>query len=179
MRTFIVNSGKGFTVIELLVTLVIASVLFAVAVPSFQSLMSDSQMTATTNDFVTSIHSARSEAVKRGIGAGVCPSSAPVSPSAVCADVAWTNGWIAFADDNGNGQRDAGEDLLVQNDARSGGFQFTPSLVFNELVYFNSDGATTNQSGIPLSGTFVVKYGSSETRNISISASGRISTETP
>lgn len=179
MRTIIVNCEKGFTVIELLITLVIASVLLAVAVPSFQSLMSDSQMTATTNDFVTSIHSARSEAVKRGTSAGVCPSNTPVSASAVCAAVPWTNGWIAFADDNGNAQRDAGEDLLAQNDARSNGFQFTPASVFSELIYFNSDGATTNSSGLPLSGIFVVKYGSSQTRNISISASGRISTETP
>lgn len=166
--------------LELLITIVIASVLMAVALPSFRSLLGDSQMVATSNDFVTSIQIARSEAIKRGTFAGLCPSTTPGAASAVCAtNLGWTAGWIVFADDNGNGQRDAGEDLVGQKDARSNGFTFTPDAVFGSLIYFNSDGGAANTSATPVSGVVVIKYGNDEERQVNISASGRISTVTP
>ena len=165
--------------LELLITIVIGGVLMSVALPSFRSLLSDSQMVATSNEFVTSIQIARSEAIKRGTFAGLCPSTAPGSASAVCATgTGWTAGWIVFADDNGNGQRDAGEDLVGQKDARSNGFTFTPDAVFGSLIYFNSDGGVVNTSATPVSGDVAIKYGDEE-RQVKISASGRISTVTP
>jgi len=57
---------RGFTLVELLVTLVVAGLLLAVAVPSFNRLMVSSRLTTFANELVGRLALARTEAVKRG-----------------------------------------------------------------------------------------------------------------
>src|SRR5690554_1851863 len=56
----------GFTIIELMVTLVVAAVILMIAVPSFQGLIERSRLTTEANTFGSALQLARSEAVKRG-----------------------------------------------------------------------------------------------------------------
>lgn len=56
---------KGFTLIELMVTLVIAGILLSIAIPSFQNLIIDSRLNATASDLADAVRLARSEALKR------------------------------------------------------------------------------------------------------------------
>ncbi len=60
------RSMRGFTVLELMVTLIIAAILLSIAVPSFTSLIRRNQITSYANEFGTSVNLARSEAIKRG-----------------------------------------------------------------------------------------------------------------
>ena len=59
------NNG-GFTVVELMVTLAVAAILFGFALPAFNELMSQRAMTARVNEFVLAVNYARSEAAKLG-----------------------------------------------------------------------------------------------------------------
>lgn len=55
----------GFTVIELLITIVIAGILATIAIPSFSGLMAEQRAKSVATDLVIALTKARSEAVKR------------------------------------------------------------------------------------------------------------------
>ncbi|MEO7208967.1 MAG: GspH/FimT family pseudopilin [Steroidobacteraceae bacterium] len=85
---------NGFTLIELLVSLTVAGILFAIAIPAFNSFVQNDRDTAQANSLVGSLSYARSEAVKRASpnGITVCPSldGLQCDPAAV----SWLEGWI-------------------------------------------------------------------------------------
>lgn len=62
----------GFTMVELMITLTIAVVLIAIAVPSFRSITLSSRLTTTANDIVGAINTARMEAIKRNATVQLC-----------------------------------------------------------------------------------------------------------
>jgi type IV fimbrial biogenesis protein FimT len=110
------DEQKGFTLVELLITMVVVSILLATAVPSFMQFIKNNRVTGQANSFVVSIHVARNEAVKRGAGTTLCASDDLISCSG-----SWSDGWIAFSDLNRNGAIDTAtgtcseaEDCLIQ-----------------------------------------------------------------
>lgn len=169
---------SGFSLIELMITLVVGSILLAVAVPSFQSLMTSNKLTATTNTLVFSLQTARSEAIKRAQPAGVCTSGNSLDPEASCSNGSgYVGGWIAYVDDNENGSRDVGEDIVMAVEDRGPGFTIVSDAMFTNQVYFDAAGSSTNPVGVPLSGLIDITYGDgAESRSVQISATGRIST---
>jgi len=56
---------QGFTLIELMITLIIAAILLSVAAPAYQSFIGSTALTTATNDLVAALNMARSEALKR------------------------------------------------------------------------------------------------------------------
>src|ERR1700689_2291104 len=84
----------GFTLIELMVSLTVAGILFAVAIPAFNSFVQNDRDTGQANSLVESLSYARSEAVKRASpnGVTVCQSAS----GAACDAGPWTEGWIVI-----------------------------------------------------------------------------------
>jgi type IV fimbrial biogenesis protein FimT len=60
------RSNRGFTVLELMVTLAVAGVLVTVGIPGFTEIVRNNRVTAQTNELVSTLNLARTEAVKRG-----------------------------------------------------------------------------------------------------------------
>ncbi len=89
---------SGFTLIELMITLFIVSILLTVGVPSLRTFMQGNQLIAATNELVSALHVARSEAIKLNTRVSICESSNGTSCSAT-GD--WSNGWIVFVDADG------------------------------------------------------------------------------
>ena len=105
------KTNKGFTLIELMVTLVVAAILLTVAIPSFQSIVQNNRLITQANELITGINLTRSEAIKRGKSITICSANAGLTACSASTDWA-VNGWIMFIDENGDSTVDAGDTIL-------------------------------------------------------------------
>jgi type IV fimbrial biogenesis protein FimT len=112
----------GFTLLELMLVVVIAGLLFGIGVPAMGNFIRNARITGAANDVMVGLHLARSEAIKRRVPVTLCTSAAPLAANPVCTASTQLLGWIAFVDDNGdtvvdasdgNGVRDAGESVVL------------------------------------------------------------------
>ena len=86
---------RGFTLVELAVTLAVAAILLALATPSFAELLRRNRLAAANNELVTALNVARAEALRRGRPVSICASADQRS----CAGNAdWGTGWVVFED---------------------------------------------------------------------------------
>ncbi len=109
---------RGFTLIELMVTVGLVGILLAAVIPNMRTFLRNNQLSGGVNDMLRSIQVARTEAIKRQNGnVVVCGTAAPnVADTAMSCDYATFNGWFVFQDTNGNWQHDAAEPLIERHD---------------------------------------------------------------
>ncbi|WP_158608500.1 pilus assembly FimT family protein [Stagnimonas aquatica] len=66
---------RGFTVIELLVTIAVMAILVAMAVPSYRSAIASNRLSVASYDYFLAVSEARVEAVRRNTSTQVCAAS--------------------------------------------------------------------------------------------------------
>lgn len=87
--------NKGFTLVELMVTISIVAILAVVAVPAFSDMVKNNRMVSVRNNLLNAIQYARSEAVSRNRSVSICPSTDQLTCAATND---WATGWIVFED---------------------------------------------------------------------------------
>jgi type IV fimbrial biogenesis protein FimT len=85
---------RGFTVIELMITLTLVAILVGVAAPSIREAMMSIRVTGQTNDLMSDLALARSEAARRNVPVVVCSSN----NGTTCTNSAWNEGWVVYPD---------------------------------------------------------------------------------
>ncbi len=106
------SRGRGFTLIELLVAIAVASILLAVAVPSFRGLIASNRSSSDANALLSMFMLARSEAIKRNTVVVACKSTDGASCSTETT-IGWDAGIVVFVD-NGttNDKIESGETII-------------------------------------------------------------------
>lgn len=165
---------RAFSLYDALVTLTVVSTVTTVAVPSFQQLTSSQRMSGAVNSLVTALHLARSEAIKRGERAVLCPSAdGRACQNSGTGGTAWEKGYLLYIDRNGNHELDA-DDMAVRLFDTTEGLHIHSS-AHREHVTYQPNGMA---SGSNLSFTFCDKHGRGAPRAVIVSNSGRPRTST-
>ncbi len=164
---------KGFTLIEMIIAMAVAATLLSLAIPSFSTLNQNKRITTQSNDFISTLVLARSQALKRVSRVTVCRSS----DGAACAGSGgWEQGWIVFADTDNDATVDTGEDILRVYSALDGGNTLRGSSSVASYISYVATGRTKLTGGGLQTGTLVLcdERGSGEhARAINVSATGR------
>lgn len=148
------KTQSAFTLIELMVTIAIAGILLAIAVPSFSELVSNNRLATQANEFISALSFARTEAIKRGTSVTVCKSA---DGSSCATSGGWQSGWIIFNDGDRSGTLGAGEAILRSKGAfgSSANTMIGSGSVFSNRLTFTDQGMLDNTTG-ELSGTISI-----------------------
>jgi type IV fimbrial biogenesis protein FimT len=158
--------ASGFTLIELMTAILVLAVLLGLGIPSFQEIIRNNRITTQTNEFVSAVNYARSEALKRANPVTICASSDGTTCSG---DTDWSAGWIVFPDANANGELDGAEVALQQWPATDGGL--TLNSTNRSFVRYAATGMSSGAETFDL-----LKTGCTgdHARQITISTTGRV-----
>lgn len=130
-------STKGFTLIEVLTIMLVVAILASIGLPGMNRMLENNRLSANTNRLVSSLYAARSEAVKRNTSAVICTRNI-AGNACGGAGTTWNDGWIVFVDIDGDGVRDANEELLNVVEKTDTGMAFSAEARIN--ISFSGDG---------------------------------------
>lgn len=145
--------APGFTLTETMVVVAVMAILATLAMPSLGRMVDSIRLTSFSNDFLSSMYLARSEAIKRNRPVALCKSSTGRG----CAPTGgWEQGWIVFHDPNNNGTTDAGEAIVHYTLALPQGFRLYGNQNVAKYISFTPNGRTRLVGGAFQAGTLTL-----------------------
>lgn len=174
MHNFKKFSVIGFTLVELMVTLSVAGILLAFAVPSYVSLTANNRAATEANKLLAALNLTRSEAVKQGLAISLCARALPRTDPESCAGTTdWASGWLMFTDNSGTkGVLDGSDKLVKVWEGLEGNGSLTGNAGF---VQYQSTGVLSG------SANFLLSYpncNGDNNRIITVGLTGRVSVRT-
>lgn len=179
-------SQRGFTLIELMVTIAMVVILGTLAAPSFQQTIASSRLTTATNDLYTSLAQARSLAIKRGERVTVCKSENSTSCS-TDVTTTWSVGWVTFVDGTRSttASIDTGETVSYVIQATDPAIVIRGNNALNIYVSYSPDGQSKTIDGgfqvgtLQICSTSPALSNDNRARRITINIAGRATITKP
>ena len=153
--------AHGFSLIETLFMLLILAVLCSTVLSSFESLQNRAHLQAASEELLSDVLSARTEALRLERRVTVCSAALDTGAQAAlptaCASsgsaAAWHQGWLVFEDANSNGVWDQGEVLLQQRSRIHPKVSATGNTTVSRYVSFGASGRSLSMNGAFQAGT--------------------------
>ena len=162
------SAHAGFTVIEVLVTLVLAAIVLGVALPSLQQFSANNQVVAASNSIVTGLNFARFNAITTGDDITICPSADGVA----CSNGNWGRNWIVFNDQDSDNAPDPAEVLKTEAIDTA-----VDTSGFGQAIVFRSDGVTSLGSNATITSCNAFSEESNKCIDVVVNAFGSIESE--
>lgn len=134
---------RGFSLLELLTTLIIIAILTTLAIPAWQQFIAPQQGTVVMQQLLNNINLARSEAIKRGVVITLCGSTDHKTCSGD-----WQQGQILFIDSAAKAQVQQADSILAVTDlVHHAGLLSWHASRSNDYLQFEPSGNTLGQAG--------------------------------
>lgn len=179
-------ASRGFTLIELMVTVALVAILLAIGIPSFKAVISANRLSAAANEMVASVQQARIEAIRRNAQTVMCRTT----DGATCATgtASWSQ-WLTFVDLNGDRAPNAATNELLRVSEVRAPVEITSSgNILSNRIIFRADGFAhkANASNAPTAELLTATFGmcirdanlQKNRRLVSIKTGSRITTTT-
>ena len=127
------RTQHGFTLYELMITVMIVGVVLAFGIPNLRAFTQNSRMTSTANDLHAAFHLARSESSRAKTNITICASANSMAADANCGGT-WDQGYIVFVDENGDLLKSQDESVLRAHPKIAKGVSLA---VENDATYFS------------------------------------------
>ena len=161
--------NDGFTLIEMLVSILILTILLLLAIPSFSVLISNNRMISEVYVMRATINHARTEALARREPIVICPTTDGLA----CTDSNdWSAGYMTFVDTDDNNIADPSDpdEEIIQWESR----QRSVSIIFdnvNKRVRYGGQGFAQDHGG---TFTFCDERGSTDARALILNPAGSL-----
>lgn len=164
-----VRRPHGLTAVELLTVLAIVALLSGLAMPAMRDMIRNYQLNAAVADLFGAIDLARAQAIARGSRVQLVPLEA--------GGANWSEGWVVFADSDGDRRPGPSEEVIASHGPVAGGIVITFSFTSNKLPYYiayNSSGRSCSDASSLTArwGTISLHHGG-QIRRIRINMLGR------
>lgn len=123
----------GFTLYELLMTVLIVGVILTLGLPNFAEFTRNSRMTGTANDLHAAFQLARSESARAKTNITICASANAMAADADCGGT-WDQGYIVFVDENADRARAGATETVLRR--HPGAAEGVSLAVANDATYF-------------------------------------------
>lgn len=164
---------RGVTLIELMVTLILAVVVATFAVPTWHHWIARQELANRAQALATALERARTEAIKRGVRVNLCKSA----DARTCADDGdWAHGWIMHPDARAQARPEDDAAPIAWDPPSVPSVTIEGNRPVDDYVSFTPLGEPRRVSGALQMGTFTLCRPGHDAVEVVLAATGRVRT---
>jgi type IV fimbrial biogenesis protein FimT len=137
------KNHSGFSMMEMLVTLLILGLVAAIGVPSLSTFIEGNRLNAAVGDLQSAMQTARAEAVGRNSYVTLCKKNTDGDACSLVNAQGWQNGWFIFVDPDGDAVIDVGDEIILDHDPLLASLTFHGAVEVRHFITFRPSGQTS------------------------------------